>query len=141
MKICYRFLEDKGLMIKKYIGNPCLDTYINYLDSITKEDFFPRLKFIITDLTGMKIEQVKLAAQKISEIRKEKVSLSFTEVMVVATPNTTAFATLFKEEENATAKFLYCSTFEKAVTLLPVDISIEELKEILENIENDTCIS
>ncbi|GGG48028.1 hypothetical protein GCM10011414_17220 [Croceivirga lutea] len=141
MKICYRFLDDKGLMIKKYIGDPCLNTYINYLDAITKEEFFPRLKYIITDLTGMKIDQVKLSAQKISEIRKEKVSLSFTEVMVVATPDTTAFATLFKKEENENAKFNYCSTFEKALTLLPVEMSIEELKEILQNIENYTCIS
>lgn len=135
MEIRYKFLDKHNLLIQKYIGEVSLTAYENYLNTITKEKFFSNLKHVITDLTSLNITNVKRTAEKVSSSRNSKVSKQFVEVLVVNSPKTTAFATLFKEVEKGSAKFLFCSTFEKAIELVSVDITIDELTSVLENLE------
>lgn len=136
MKIVYQYIAHKKLLIQKYSGKACHDTYKQHLERILKEPFSKDIRYVLSDLTEMEVDDVVKSVIQTSTSRNNKVTIPFKEVLLVTAPATTAFATLLQRIGSDNAVFHFCSTIEKAISLLNVSLTPDEVLMLLEDLRN-----
>lgn len=133
MRIAYTYIEGKNLLVQQYSGQPNIKQYAAYLEHLKQQPFYEDVFLLLTDLTQMDFEAVKASVESVTNTRNQKINKKFKEVLVVSSPSNTAFATLLKIAGSKNAQFALCSTFEKAITTLGIDLTKTEVEEILES--------
>lgn len=138
MIIKYQTFSSKNLLVIKYEGNFCIDTYEKQvLDMVNK----PEWEFINKVLIDSRFCKVDLKIEELGrlvEIKKNCIKKKHQSVQIVDTPLITALAHLLKNEFNSNkiVNIEYCSTTKTAINLLNLDINENELDIILNNLEH-----
>ncbi len=140
MTITYTYIAEKNLLVQKYKGKACHDTYKQHLAGLLNAPFANEIKYVLSDLTEMDVDDVIKSVVQTSTTRNNKVTFPFKEVLLVTAPATTAFATLLQRIGSDNAVFHFCSTIEKALTLLNVDLTPDNAKALLEDLGKKAAI-
>lgn len=137
MKIEYQIIKDENLLLLKFSGTWSIDDYKNSINEFILKGYFESVDKILSDfrvlISDLRTKQIK----ELSEIREKHIKLKYQHVRIVTNPFATALAHLYKEELH-TRGFSdnYCSTVEGAIKLLNLKLSVQEVENLLNNLEN-----
>jgi hypothetical protein len=137
MKIYYQFLEDKNLLIHKFLGAWSTEHYENYIDMSINTLNMNNIKKIFTDLREIDLETTLEDEENIRRIRNKITNTDYLNVHLVVSPLTTAISHIYQEKFVAEGlNYKYCSTTEQALKLLDLDFGIDEMENLLKSLEN-----
>lgn len=139
MIIYHQFIENENLLIQKACGEWSTEYYIKYVDTVFRHKKMINVKKILSDLREVNLEKALKDVGLLVELRDKMINLDYLSIVVINSPKATAVTHLYQEE--VTSKGFdqnYCSTLDKALRLLSLNISEKEMENILEKIKNQS---
>jgi len=136
MRIHYEFIEDHNLLIQKAYGEWSTEYYINYIKTTFNNKKMLNVKKIFSDLRDINLELAYNEIDKLIEFREIMINLDYINVNVVTSPSSTVVSHLYQVEvtQKGFPNHHYCSTIKKALDILDLDISENEMIALLKNI-------
>lgn len=139
MIIYHQFIEDKNLLIQKATGEWSTASYIKYANTVLKDEKIVNVKKIFSDFRELNLEKAFKDIDFLLELRERMTKLNYLSVVLVSSPSSTAVTHLYQAKVNAKGfDQNYCSTMKKALSLLNIAISENEMEALLKEIENQS---
>lgn len=134
MVVYYKILEKHALMVMKWSGNWSMKAYTESVEPFMKLVLENGIRYIISDLTGL---QVSIKLEEIRELMANRPPVEgkrYKTVYLIDNPEVTAIMHLYAERFNkGELLYQYCITPEKAISLLSLHVSRQELSDAIES--------
>lgn len=143
MDIRFQIFKTEKLLIQRYSGVFSFDIYCQHMQYIMNIPGSEYIQKILIDFRDIRFEiddvDVETVVSRVAKVRKANIKKSEgggnIHVFLVDKPIPTVMADLFIENL-PNYKYSYCSTIEKASTILKLSDSFEGLESIINNLEN-----
>ena len=133
MEIYSRIYKEKGLFLQKYTGEFSAEEYKNYaLATISKPEwnYVTKSLFDFRDLTFSGTEDV---IDELIKFRNEMKIQNIVTVYLVSSPLATVLTHLYIDQVKS-SNYYYCTTIEKAISILEIDTNSIEIEALLLNL-------
>ncbi|MFZ5940828.1 MAG: hypothetical protein ACOYXB_09655 [Bacteroidota bacterium] len=134
MVVKYKILEKHHLLVMKWSGDWSMKAYTDSMEPFMKLVSENGIKYIISDLNDL-IVNIKL--EDIRELMANRPPVEgkrYKTVYLIDNPEVTAIMHLYSERFNkGELLYQYCITPEKAISLLSLQMSSQELSEAIES--------
>ncbi len=138
MKTEYQIINEEKLLLLKFIGAWSLDDYKKSLEKFLQMENLESINKILSDFREVSSEQAIGQVKELVEIREKIIKKKYTHVRIVNNPLITGLAHLYREELNKKGYLdNYCSTIERAITILNLNIETKKVENLLNNLENN----
>ena len=137
MIIYHQFIENENLLIQKASGEWSTEYYIKYVDTVFRNKKMTDVKKVFTDFRFINLEKAFKDLDFIISLRENMVNLNYLSVVLVNSPTTTVVTHLYQKETISKGfNQNYCTTMQKALDLLDLDINEIEMENLLKKMEN-----
>jgi deoxyxylulose-5-phosphate synthase len=137
MKIRYQFFQDHNLLIQKYVGEWSTLHYEEFVDLLLSGNEIKKTEKILTDLREINLKFAIADEEYIKGIRNKIPYTHFNNIHLVENPLSTAIAHLYQEQFVAEGlNYNYCSTMLRAIELLSLKLTVDEMENRLKSLEN-----
>ncbi len=135
MKISYQYIKESKLLLCQVNGEITFDYYSKCIHQLAAESFFKSIEKILTDIRGINPNHLNLRLEDMAELREEELQNRYANVFLVSSPLATAGSHLYQQKlKKSDFSYSYCSTIEKAICILNLDYSEQEIEGILQNL-------
>jgi hypothetical protein len=135
MKIYYKIIIEKNLIVQKMTGEWDTSTYLYYLNFITSNPNYKNLNKIFTDFRTANLSQVYDELEKLVDLKFKIVTNTFSTVHLLSGPSSTIISHLYGDLANKKGHiYTYCTTIEYGIQLLGLDYTTSEMKQILDTL-------
>ncbi|PLX10076.1 MAG: hypothetical protein C0597_17385 [Marinilabiliales bacterium] len=136
MKIRYKIIKDKKLLILKFEGAWSIDDYKISLKKVIQNADYESVHKVLSDFRNVSVEEALSQLKELAEIREKTIQKKYQHVRVVNGPLSTVIALLYREELTKRGYLdEYCSTLEHAIKLLGLKENVSEIEELLNNLD------
>ena len=137
MKIKYQIISAEKLLLLKFSGEWSLNDYKNSLDKFIHIEDLDTVNKVLSDFRSITTKSAVNQIKELAEIRQKIIKKKYVHVRIVNSPLTTGLAHLYHEELNVRGYLdNYCSTIERAINLLNLNMEAEEIDDLLHNLDN-----
>jgi len=165
MKIFFQFLKDQKILVQKFVGDWSTPDYENYVKSsldksqINRNELTSYLAmnhngnslFSVAEQQGLKPEEIEKVLSDLRDVNlanaiKDVGSLirirdfipnsKFVNVLLATTPISTAASQIYRNKlKESGENYYYCSTLNRVIDIMKIEISENELECLLNNLE------
>jgi len=136
MNIGYQIIPEENLLLLKFSGEWSMDDYKNSVNKFIELEGFESIQKILSDFREVVSHSAVGEIRDLVEIREKVIKKKYDHVRIVTDPFATALAHLY-QGELSTKGYLdnYCSTVERATSLLKLNLKTKEIEKLLDNLE------
>ncbi|MBL4938920.1 MAG: hypothetical protein JKY16_01290 [Lutibacter sp.] len=136
MIIQFKIFREKNLIVQKISGDWDTNTYLSYLNFITKDSNYKHLDKIFTDFRKANLIKVYDELESLVNVKFNLVTNKFSTVHLLSTPSSTVISHLYGELANKKGhNYNYCTTIEQGINLLELNITNLEMEKILKTLK------
>lgn len=136
--IKYQFFEIHNLLIQQGVGDWSEEHHDKYVDKVFKSEKMKTVKRVLSDMRYINMEGAAKNVSSITRQRLKVAQLDYKNIFLVSNAFNTVTAHLYADKLISKGfNYNYCSTIEKAINLLDIDLGVMELKSFIENLENE----
>lgn len=135
MRINYRIIPEKGLLLQRYRDGFSVEDYAAYIDILVNDPNWHKVNLAISDARGVESSVAYKSLKKLAELRVNKLKRKYHHVFLVDQPVATATIVAFKGIMGARGyNYNFCSTLPCALQILRLDQEEQEIEELLKGL-------
>ncbi len=141
MRIDYKILPEKNLLIQQYSEGFDVEDYEHYIERVKKDPWWECVKYVLTDARGVESGIAYENLNHLVYLRTEVIQKKYFNVFLVDKPLATATVIAYKDIMGPKGfEYEFCSTLPHALLLLKLRNQQIEIEQILQGFSKNISL-